>query len=207
MIRRSLSAALARACLVALAAIPLLGLVSRPAAAQAPAPYARFENAAKKKRKKKPAPKPAPAPRPAPQPAPQPGPINTPSAMEAEIVRRVNEIRVRNGLNALQVNPGIATVARDYSRLMAEKGFFGHQGPNGDMPWDRVREAGFSFRMCGENLFWNRNVPDPVGYAVNGWMESAGHRENILRTGYTQTGVGIWKLGDTYYFTQLFYTP
>lgn len=48
------------------------------------------------------------------------------------------------------------------------------------------------------------NLPQPVGDAVQGWMESQGHRENILRPEFRETGIGVWRTGNTYYFTQLF---
>lgn len=129
---------------------------------------------------------------------------DTIAQMEAKIRQRINTIRQEYGLNQLQANEKLALVARAYSQQMAEKNFFSHTGPNGDTLAQRVRSAGISYRLVGENLFKSTNAPQPVSLAVEGWMDSPGHRENILRTGFSKTGVGIWRDGNTYYFTQLF---
>jgi uncharacterized protein YkwD len=71
----------------------------------------------------------------------------------------------------------------------------------------RVRAGGISYSVVGENLFKSINAPEPVPLAVKGWMNSPGHRENILRTEFTETGVGVWRKGNTYYITQLFMKP
>ncbi|HBB31563.1 MAG TPA: CAP domain-containing protein [Cyanobacteria bacterium UBA8803] len=127
--------------------------------------------------------------------------------MEATVRQRINAIRQENNLNQLQPNEKLAQVARDYSKLMAEKNFFSHTSPKGDGPAQRVELAGISYSLVGENLFTSTNAPDPVPLAVKGWMDSAGHRENILRPRFTQTGVGIWREDNTYYVTQLFLRP
>lgn len=124
--------------------------------------------------------------------------------MEAEIRQQINKIRQQNGLNPLENNERLAQVARNYSQTMARENFFSHTGPKGDTPAQRVREAGISYWVVGENLFRSTNIPKPVPSAVKGWMDSQGHRENILRPEYAETGVGIWRDGNTYYITQLF---
>ncbi len=124
--------------------------------------------------------------------------------MEAKIRQRINEIRQDHGLNQLQANEKLAHVARAYSQQMAEKNFFSHTSPNGGTLAQRVSSAGISYRLVGENLFKSTNAPEPVSLAVQGWMDSPGHRENILHPGFRETGVGIWRDGNTYYFTQLF---
>jgi uncharacterized protein YkwD len=127
--------------------------------------------------------------------------------MEAAVEERINEIRQQNGLNPLQKNERLAQVARNYSQTMARENFFSHTGPDGDTSAQRVRSAGLSYRVVGENLFKSTNAPQPVQLAVKGWMNSPGHRENILRPVFTQTGIGIWRDGNTYYITQLFMRP
>lgn len=124
--------------------------------------------------------------------------------MEAEIRQQINKIRQQNGLNPLENNERLAQVARNYSQTMARENFFSHTGSKGDTPAQRVREAGISYWVVGENLFKSTNIPKPVPSAVKGWMDSRGHRENILRPEYAETGVGIWRDGNTYYITQLF---
>lgn len=127
--------------------------------------------------------------------------------MEAEIVRQINNIRQENDLNVLEDNDRLAQVARSYSRTMAQENFFSHTSPDGTTPAQRVGSAGILFRVVGENLFQSTNLPNPSERSVEGWMNSQGHRENILRSVYTQTGVGIWRDGNTYYITQLFMRP
>jgi uncharacterized protein YkwD len=90
---------------------------------------------------------------------------------------------------------------------MAEKDFFAHVSPAGENVADRVREAGHPYVLVGENLAMMTNAPQPAQIAVQGWMESPGHRENILRRGFTETGVGVCREGRTYYFTQIFMHP
>jgi uncharacterized protein YkwD len=124
--------------------------------------------------------------------------------IEAQVQQRINEIRLEQGLTDLQQNEKLAEVARRYSQRMAEQEFFSHTSPDGDTPAQRVQSAGIRYLLVGENLFKSTNVPQPVDAAVEGWMESPGHRENILRSEYRETGIGVWREGSSYYITQLF---
>lgn len=124
--------------------------------------------------------------------------------MEGLIRDRINTIRQKQGLEPLEPNPQLAQVARDYSQQMARQNFFSHTSPSGETPADRVRAVGLTYWMVGENLFQATNIPDLVPAAVEGWMNSPGHRQNLLQSGYTETGVGIWREDNTYYVTQLF---
>lgn len=141
-----------------------------------------------------------------PRDAASPLPVQTPQTaqMEEQIRQRINEIRRQQGLIELQANSKLAEVARRYSQQMAEQDFFSHTSPTGETPAQRVQAAGIVYRMVGENLFTSTNIPQPVNAAVEGWMDSSGHRENILRSQYRETGIGIWRDGETYYVTQLF---
>jgi uncharacterized protein YkwD len=124
--------------------------------------------------------------------------------MEAAIRQRINQIRQKQGLNSLENNEKLAQVARNYSQQMARDKFFSHTGSDGSTLTSRVRAGGITYWAVGENLFKSTNVPEPVPLAVQGWMDSPGHRENILRPMFTETGVGVWREGNTYYITQLF---
>ncbi len=143
--------------------------------------------------------------------APQPPAVEPQSQqivrMEEQTLRRINEERRAQGLDPLAVNDDLARVARAFSRQMSREGFFAHTDPAGRGMVDRLREAGIRYRVSGENISMNVNAPDPVDLAVRGWMQSEGHRRNILRDAYTETGIGIWRDGDTYHFTQLFIRP
>ena len=87
---------------------------------------------------------------------------------------------------------------------MAAQNFFSHTGADGSTLDKRVDAGGISYWVVGENLFTSTNIPQPVPAAVEGWMKSPGHRENILRPVFRETGVGVWRTGNTYYITQLF---
>lgn len=135
-----------------------------------------------------------------------PAPVQSPQTaeMEVQIQQQINQIRQQQGLSELQTNEKLAEVARRYSQQMAEQNFFSHTSPTGGTLTQRVRSAGIVYSLVGENLFKSTNIPQPVGAAVEGWMDSPGHRENILRSQYRETGVGVWQDGETYYVTQLF---
>jgi uncharacterized protein YkwD len=131
----------------------------------------------------------------------------TTAEMEAVVHEQINTIRQQEGLNSLQPNGRLAQVARQYSQRMAEENFFGHVSPTGDSPAQRVSNANIAYWVVGENLFTSTNAPEPAPLAVQSWMDSPGHRANILRSSFTETGIGVWQRGNTYYFTQLFMRP
>lgn len=144
------------------------------------------------------------------EPFPQPSTPATPPQsattvqIETEIHRQINQVRQQDGLIQLKHNDRLAAVARRYSQQMAKENFFSHVDPNGTTPGDRVRTERIFYFAVGENLFKGTNVAKPAPSAVAGWLKSPGHRENILRPIYAETGVGVWRQGNTYYITQLF---
>jgi uncharacterized protein YkwD len=127
--------------------------------------------------------------------------------MESEVVRRVNAVRAEHKLAALRTDLALAREARVYSCRMAAERFLGHEAPDGSTLSDRIRAAGKPYRVIGENVAMNVNAGHPVATVVDGWMNSAGHRDNILRPEFTETGVGICRRDARYYFTQLFLRP
>ncbi|WP_313933760.1 MULTISPECIES: CAP domain-containing protein [unclassified Calothrix] len=124
--------------------------------------------------------------------------------IESEIRQEINQVRQKNGLQPLQNNEKLAQVARKYSRQMMEQNFFSHTGIDGSTLSQRVGAGNISYWMIGENLFRSKNIFQPVSPAVEGWLASPGHRENILRPVFRETGVGVWRKGNTYVITQLF---
>lgn len=135
---------------------------------------------------------------------PTPTQSTTTAQIETTIYNQINQVRQRDGLSQLKNNDRLAAVARRYSQRMAEKNFFGHTDPDGTTVVDRVRAGQISYYVVGENLFKGTNVARPAPSAVAGWLKSPGHRENILRPVFAETGVGVWKKNNTYYITQLF---
>lgn len=118
---------------------------------------------------------------------------------EAEVVRLVNEQRAKYGLQPLTVNWELSRVARYKSEDMARNRYFSHTSPTYGSPFDMMRSFGISYRSAGENIAYGQRTPAAV---VDAWMNSSGHRENILKTSYTQIGVGYYAAGN--YWTQMF---
>jgi uncharacterized protein YkwD len=133
-----------------------------------------------------------------------PAQASSTAQMETEVWQQINTIRQQQGLSQLRNNEKLAEVARRYSRQMAEQNFFSHTSPKGDTMVERVHSSGIFYLRLGENLFMGTNIPQPASTAVEGWMNSPGHRRNILLPDYRETGIGVWRKGNTYYFTQLF---
>lgn len=126
---------------------------------------------------------------------------------QRRIVKAVNEVRVERGLAALAIYQPLVPVALAHSEDMASRDYFAHRSPEGRLARSRIDEGGIRTNASAENLFKCRGVDDPLRSAVDGWMSSKGHRENILNGDFTHTGVGVAVADDgTIYFTQLFAT-
>lgn len=124
------------------------------------------------------------------------------SAMEQEVLALVNSERAKNGLSALSWADDIAAVARAHSSDMINRGFFSHTNPDGESPFDRLKNNGISYRTAAENIAYGQKTPADV---MNAWMNSSGHRANILNKNVTELGVGAVKNNNgTIYWTQVF---
>lgn len=118
----------------------------------------------------------------------------------------INNQRANNGLPPLRVDSRLVQAARRHSQDMANNNFFSHYGSDGSSPFDRIRDAGYSFRTAGETIAGGYISPES---AVNGWMNSPGHRA-ILLGNYDDIGVGyVYKANSTYryYWTADFAIP
>lgn len=120
-------------------------------------------------------------------------------SFENEVIRLVNEIRVQNGLKPLTANWELSRVARYKSQDMVDNRYFSHTSPTYGTPFQMIKAFGLSFRTAGENIAYGQRTPQAV---VNAWMNSSGHRANILNASYTQIGVGYVASG--HYWTQMF---
>ena len=131
--------------------------------------------------------------------------INIPSvnssvlAYEKEVVRLVNQERAKNGLKPLTYNWELSRVARYKSQDMKDRGYFSHTSPTYGSPFQMIKSFGISYRTAGENIAKGYASPEAV---VNGWMNSSGHRANILNSSFTEIGVGYVQSGN--YWTQMF---
>ncbi|MGY1802137.1 CAP domain-containing protein [Blastococcus sp. SYSU D00922] len=148
-----------------------------------------------------PEPEPAPAPKPAPAPAPAPAAAPAPSdgTTEGEVLALVNAERAAAGCGALSADAGLANVARAHSADMRDRGFFDHVNLDGLDPFDRAERAGLTARA--ENIAWGQRSAAEV---MDSWMNSPGHRANILNCGLTRLGVGVAEGSGGPWWTQLF---
>ena len=121
------------------------------------------------------------------------------TAFENEVIRLVNKIRQENGLKTLSANWELSRVARYKSQDMVDNGYFAHNSPVYGTPFQMIKSFGISYRTAGENIAYGYKTPQAV---VDGWMNSSGHRANILNRSYTQIGVGYVANGN--YWTQMF---
>lgn len=118
---------------------------------------------------------------------------------EQEVIRLVNEIRAENGLKALTYDWELGRVARFKSQDMKDNNYFAHNSPVYGTPFQMIKNFGISYRSAGENIAKGYATPQAV---VNAWMNSSGHRANILNANYTRIGVGYVAGGN--YWTQMF---
>jgi uncharacterized protein YkwD len=151
------------------------------------------------------------------QPTPPSNPAPPPSsgdsastldAFEQEVLALTNAVRSQAGLAPLRHDPALATAADKHSTDMALKNYFSHVEPDGDRLSDRIRDEGYSFRTAGENIAAGYDTPEAV---VAAWLNSSGHRANILNASYTEIGIGFYRdtPEDRYdeYWTQVFAAP
>lgn len=131
--------------------------------------------------------------------------INIPSKdsavlnFEQEVIRLVNEQRAKNGLKSLTYDWELSRVARYKSQDMHDNKYFSHTSPVYGSPFQMIKNFGISYRSAGENIAKGYSTPAAV---VNGWMNSSGHRANILNSSFTHIGVGY--VADGNYWTQMF---
>jgi uncharacterized protein YkwD len=131
----------------------------------------------------------------------------TAERVAAQVLAGVNAARMERGLPPLQADAALAALARDHSQRMAKGGFLSHDEPGGRTFAERIQAAQLSFRRIAENVAMNSGMSDPAAAAVRGWLNSPGHRANILTADFSHTGVGVWVQNDRYYVTQIFLTP
>ena len=120
-------------------------------------------------------------------------------AYEQEVIRLVNAERAKYGLAALTEDWELSRVARYKSQDMHDNRYFAHSSPTYGTPFQMIRAFGLSYRTAGENIAMGYATPAAV---VAGWMNSEGHRANILNSAYTRIGVGY--VADGRYWTQQF---
>ncbi|MFB5580424.1 serine protease [Bacillus albus] len=123
------------------------------------------------------------------------------SEFEQRVVELTNAERTKQGLPALKIDTELSKVARIKSEDMQKNNYFDHNSPTYGSPFDMMKKFGISYTSAGENIAQGQRTPEEV---VQAWMNSAGHRANILNNGFTHIGVGYVESGN--YWTQQFIT-
>lgn len=131
-----------------------------------------------------------------------PGANHTAESYTYEVVKLVNQERSKVGLPPLKENWELSRVARYKSEDMITKNYFSHTSPTYGSPFQMMKDFGISYQAAGENIAAGQRTPAEV---VEAWMNSEGHRKNILSPTYTEIGVGYVKGGSYgHYWTQMF---
>ncbi|KOS68441.1 hypothetical protein AEA09_07655 [Lysinibacillus contaminans] len=121
------------------------------------------------------------------------------NAFEQEVVKLTNAERTKAGLAPFQTDEKLMAAAREKSQDMQSKNYFSHTSPTFGSPFDRMKALGISYKSAGENIAKGQRTPQEV---VQAWMDSPGHRANILNADFTHIGVGFVETG--YHWTQQF---
>lgn len=114
----------------------------------------------------------------------------------SQVVALVNAERAKHGCRALTVNSKLARAAQGHSADMHARNFFDHTNPDGKDPGDRITAAGYRWSSYGENIAKGQPTPASV---MDAWMNSSGHRANILNCGFKEIGVGVVLSGGPYW--------
>jgi uncharacterized protein YkwD len=119
------------------------------------------------------------------------------ATFEKQVLELTNQERAKAGLQPLKGNAELDYAADKYAEDMSERGVLSHTGPDGSQPWDRAKAVGYEAQTMGENIAAGQKTPEQV---VQAWMNSPGHRANILNSNFTELGVGF----HNNYWGQLF---
>lgn len=123
------------------------------------------------------------------------------SSLAQQVLRLVNEYRAQNGKKALVLDEKLNSVALAHSIDMKNNNYFSHTNLKGQSPFDRLKNAGISYTTAGENIAMGQKTAESV---VSSWINSEGHRKNILNDSFGKMGLGAVEKGSGYYWTQIF---
>lgn len=126
------------------------------------------------------------------------GTVSSVNSMEKQVASLTNSERKAAGLGSLTLDSQLSKLARMKAEDMAKNGYFSHTSPTYGSAFDMMKQYGVSYRTAGENIAKGQKTAESV---MNGWMNSSGHRANILSSTYTHIGVGYAKdsKGNTYW--------
>lgn len=132
-------------------------------------------------------------------------PTTTAEAYAKEVLDLVNEERAAAGLSALTLSDDLTYAATLKSKDMVKNNYFSHTSPTYGSPFDLISSLGIKYSYAGENIAMGYQTPAVV---MNAWMNSSGHKANILNANYTQMGLGyVVNSSGQPYWTQLFMKP
>ena len=122
--------------------------------------------------------------------------------VEAHSFDLINQDRASHGLPALALDSELAGVARSHSQDMRDRNYFSHTDPDGNSPSHRMRIAGITFKIAGENIAQTKALKDPAQAANDEFLSDSEHRDVIFNTQFTRVGVGVARSGTEYWITQ-----
>jgi uncharacterized YkwD family protein/spore coat assembly protein SafA len=125
--------------------------------------------------------------------------IDATKNVEQQVLSIVNQERSKAGIKPLQMDWELQRVARTKACDMATTGYFSHQSPDYGSPFEMMKQYGISYRTAGENIAKGQRTPQEV---MQSWMNSSGHRANILKGDFTHIGVGYCQQGN--HWVQMF---
>lgn len=129
------------------------------------------------------------------------------AAVEARSFGLINTARAEQGLDTLSLDDELTRVAREHSRSMRDRGFLGHEAPDGTGLRARLEDGGIAFSAAGENLAVVSRERDPAGVAHGQLLGSPEHRDVMLDGRFAEVGVGVVRAGDSFWITQVFLRP
>ncbi|GAB3793317.1 CAP domain-containing protein [Virgibacillus kimchii] len=125
--------------------------------------------------------------------------VNAEFSQEQEVINLINQERAKEGLPALKYDWELARVAKYKSQDMKDQNYFSHNSPVYGSPFTMMQNFGINYTSAGENIARGQRSAEQV---VNAWMNSSGHRANIMSSSFTHIGVGYVESGN--YWTQMF---
>ena len=167
-------------------AAPTVAPTAKPTTAPTVAPTAKPTTAPTVAPTAKPTTAPTVAPTAKPTTAPTTAPIDA-TAVQKEVLALVNEQRAAAGVAALVLDTKLSEVATAKAQDMYDNNYFSHTSPTYGSPFDMLKTFGVSYRTAGENIAYGQQSAQQV---MTDWMNSSGHRANILNASYTKLGVG-----------------
>lgn len=136
------------------------------------------------------------------KPEQNPGTSSDYAAFQQRVLELVNSERAKVGAKPLTLNAKLSNVATTKSQDMIDKNYFDHNSPTYGSPFDMMKKFGISYKSAGENIAMGQTSPEEV---MKAWMNSDGHRKNILNSSFTEIGVGVAKNAKgQLYWTQMF---